>query len=116
MKHVHNLKVHVLFLQSLEHAHKRNAGETNEVGSVSKKTMSSKGPSKGPSKGASTSQKKDTNVGAASESGLSSIKKRLEYMQDKPIKKISKKGVAEPEISTNIAGITLLSIFRQNMC
>ena len=86
-------------------------GETDEVGSVSKKTISKKG--------ASTSEKRGTNTGAISESGMSSIKKRLEFMQDKPPKKISKKSAmknTEPERSTNLAGIIMFIYLENSLC
>ena len=89
----------MFILNFLEHAHKRNVGETDEVGSISKKTTASKKTN--------TSQKKGENASVMSESGMSSIKKRLEYMQDKPPKKLSKKGAKDtnvPERSTNLAG------------
>lgn len=71
----------VLFF--LEHAHKNDMGETEEVGSASKKPVSSKR--------SLSLQKKEVNMAEASQSAMSSIKKRLEFMEDKAPKKLFKK-------------------------
>lgn len=57
--------------------------ETDEVGSASKKPISSKR--------SLSLQKKGANKEEGSQSAMSCIKKRLEYMQDKAPKKLFKK-------------------------
>ena len=74
----------------------------DEVGLVSKKSISSKK--------AISSQKKGENTNDVSHANTSSVKKRLEFMQSKPPRKASKKtskSIKEDIETTKPSGMTI---------